>query len=329
MKVLIYGAGGVGLGVASCLLKSGITTDVVARPNTVHALCESGLFRTGIFGEAEFPPEAIGAYTGITELEPRDHDFVLVCTKASDSRTAAADLATALPVGWKGLVVLFQNGMGNAEEFRRYFPSDQILCARVITGFLRHHPNAVEITVHADDIRVGWPAVPSPTRASTDAVDSLCEAIRKGGIPCSRTDSILEHLWAKMLYNCALNSLGAVFEVTYGELAEMEESRAIMRDIVREVFAVMTAAGQTTHWGTAEEYLEAFYRDFVPPTRAHYPSTLQDLRAGKPTEIEALNGAVLRLAEKHGIPVPVNEVVYRMVKFKEQGERQDDNSYQI
>ena len=316
MKTLVYGGGAVGLGIASCLLKSGISTDIVARPGAVTVLKEKGLSRKGIFGSFSASPREFRAYTSIDSAREKP-DVVLVCTKSFDSQEVASDLNRFLkPRAWRGSIILFQNGWGNAEQFLRFFDDIQVLCARVITGFTRTHPNEVEITVHAEAIRIGWPREVEPTSKENALLGSLCTAITKGGIPCERTDNIVAELWAKMLYNCALNGLGALFEATYGELAVHEESRALMSAMVKEIFEVMKGAGFNTHWPGAGDFLETFYSDLIPPTQEHYSSTLQDIRAGKQTEIEALNGAVYALGKEFGVTTPVNETVYRMVKLK-------------
>jgi 2-dehydropantoate 2-reductase len=312
--MLIYGGGAVGLGIASCLLKAGQSVKILARPETVQRLEHEGLFRTGIFGDAWAAPDlfqTISSLDGLTQEEVLD--YVLVATKSFDSEPAARDLADhphLLADG--GVIVLFQNGWGNAEIFARHFDPGIVYNARVITGFTRPQPNHVEVTVHADLIRVG-----SLRSLDIKPVRPLCEAISAGDIPCRPTAEIAKALWAKMLFNCALNGLGAVFGVTYGTLGESPHTRAIMDAIIGEIFDVMHAAGYSTHWPTAEDYLARFYADEVQLTARHYPSTLQDLRAGKRTEIDAMNGAVVRLGVAHAVPAPVNAAVYHMIKFLE------------
>jgi len=141
--------------------------------------------------------------------------------------------------------------------------------------------------------------------------------IREGGIPCETTDSIEKDLWAKMLYNCALNPLGAILNVPYGVLAEYEFTRTIMCGIVEEIFAVMDAAGYQSHWRRASDFLDVFYGKLVPATAEHRSSTLQDIVAKKKTEMDALNGAVISLAGKYEVSVPYNLVVCNMVRFAE------------
>ena len=313
MKALIYGGGAVGLGIASCLLKSEDQVDIVARENTVLALRKNGLVRTGIWGDYSAVPAAFGSCTSLSEVKTKGYDYILVCTKSFDSFEAAKDLSQYDSLfGDKIKIVLFQNGWGNAEVFSSFFDRDKIYNARVITGFRRPEKNEVTITVHADSIHIG-----SLFNEDLECIKSLCESIDKGGIPCEATGNIEKDLWAKMLYNCALNPLGAILDVPYGELAEQEFSRIIMKGIVEEVFEVIKAAGYQTHWQSPEDFLEVFYNKLVPDTARHKSSTLQDILAKKKTEIDALNGAVIKLAEKHKVQVPYNLVVYNIVKFIE------------
>ena len=316
MNVLVYGAGAVGLGLASCLLKAGATVLIVAREDTVRALRAKGLLRTGIFGTWHAPPEAFSCSTRLDDLPLEGPcDYVLVSTKSSDSAFAARDIAAhASLLGERTRIVLFQNGWGNEEVFASCLPEERVYNGRVITGFSRPEKHHVEITVHADAISVG-----SLCGAELSPIEPLCEAITRGDIPCQATRDIARDLWAKMLYNCALNPLGAIFRVPYGVLAESPHTREIMDAIHSEVFAVIKASGYATHWDRPEDYRKVFYERLIPATAAHEPSMLQDIRARKWTEVEALNGAVLRLADRAGIDVPVNRAVYNMVKFLEAG----------
>jgi 2-dehydropantoate 2-reductase len=182
----------------------------------------------------------------------------------------------------------------------------------VITGFTRRKPNEVEITVHADAIHIG-----SLFGCDLACMEPLAKEIAKGGIPCVTVSDIEKDLWAKMLYNCALNPLGAILDVPYGALAQNRWGRDLMNHITEEVFAVMTAAGFVAHWQSADGFLKVFYDKLVPDTAGHKSSTLQDIAAGKRTEIDALTGAVLALADEYRIDVPYNRVVYALIKFVE------------
>ena len=213
----------------------------------------------------------------------------------------------------QSIIILVQNGWGNAEIFAEHFPPERIFNARVITGFCRPQANRVEITAHVQPIHIG-----SLFGGDLSGIEELCRKIDQGGIPCGTEPDIARDLWAKMLFNCALNPLGAIFNVPYGALAEQENSRQIMDAVIHEVFRVIAAAGYSTHWTGAAEYLDAFYGTIVPLAAKHRSSTLQDIQAGKKTEIDALNGAVIRLGKEHGIAVPCNAMLYNMIRFMEQ-----------
>jgi 2-dehydropantoate 2-reductase len=310
MKILNYGAGAVGLGLDSCLLKSGQTLDLVSRKKTADLLNKEGFKRTGIFGDVIAAPGSFRAFSSLKEIPPTDYDLVIVSVKSYDSKDAALDLSQHKNIfSDKTKLVLCQNGWGNAEVFTRYFPKEQLYSARVITGFTRPKPNEVVITVHADDVHIG-----SLFNSSLDCLAPLAQAISKGGIPCRVVPDIEKDLWAKLIYNCALNPLGATLGVSYGALAEKKETRLIMEEIIKEIFTVMQAAGYKTHWATAQEYTKVFYEKLVPATANHHSSTLQALRLGKRIELEALTGVVLELAKKHNIPVPVNQKIYQEIK---------------
>ncbi len=324
MRALVYGGGAVGLGLASCLLKSEAEVEIIARDGTVLSLKKDGLVRTGIFGNYRACSSDFGSYTSLEQVRPGTCDYVLVCTKSFDSYEAAKDLSEhKFLLSGNTKIVLFQNGWGNAEAFCCFFDKEKIYNARVITGFHRQEPNEVKVTVHAEPIHIG-----SLFGKSLTPVADLCESIDKGDIPCRMVEEIGKDIWAKMLYNCSLNPLGAILDVPYGTLAEHEFTRKIMNGIASEVFDVMTAAGYRTHWSGAEDFLAVFYGKLVLDTAEHKSSTLQDIAAQKRTEIDALNGAVVNLAAEFKIEVPYNLVAYNMVKFIE-GKGRSDSSHKV
>lgn len=320
MKILIYGAGAVGLGLASFLIKPGEDVSLLGRTPTCQALKSQGLLRTGIFGEIHIPPEAIHIYDSLREIPPSPFDHILICAKSFDSETAAKELAGRSSLWDKNTCfVLCQNGWGNAEIFSKHLPQRLIYNARIITGHERPSPHHVNITVHADDIHLG-----SLFSSSTEKMEPLARALSSGGIPAIVVPDISKDLWAKMLYNCALNSLGAICDVPYGQLGEDDFSRGLMEGIFKEIFLVMTAAGHSTHWANAVDYAKIFYSKLLPATANHLSSTLQDIRAGRRTEIDALNGIIADLGKRYGIPTPVNQTAHALVKFLERNGSKKD-----
>lgn len=313
MRILIFGSGAVGLGLGSCLLKAGARTALLAGAETVRCLKAEGLKRSGLFGDFSAEPQDFDAYTDLSQIESPQFDYILVCTKSNHTHIAAEQLdAHRHLLKDNGKIVHFQNGWGNAEKFLPFFDRSTIFSGRVITGFTRPRPNHVEITVHADSVHVG-----SLFAQNTTPVERLCQAIHDGGLPCVPWDKIEQDLWAKMLYNCALNPLGAILEVPYGKLADNTTTRQLMDHVIDEVFAVIDKSGYRTNWTTPEQYREVFYNQLVPPTAGHCSSTLQDIKAGRKTEIEALTGQILKLAAKNGIEAPFNQTLYDLIAFIE------------
>ncbi len=173
--------------------------------------------------------------------------------------------------------------------------------------------NSVEITVSADDVRIGDPSKTIPEKK----VLNIVETIRKSGIPTSFASDVYQILWDKILYNCALNPLGALLECSYGDLAENKYTRQIMESIIKEIFLVTKANDIKLRWENPEEYIKHFYQNLIPPTKKHFPSMFYDLKSGKKTEIDALNGAIIKLAQKKGIKAQTNETITLLIKFKE------------
>ena len=178
-----------------------------------------------------------------------------------------------------------------------------------ITGFHLRSRNHVEVTAHAAPIALGSLFDESPL-----VTQLLAERLSQGGLPTQTEAHMHAFLWAKMLYNCALNPLGALARRPYGALTQEPTTRRLVEEVVREMFVVLDAAQIEVAWNTAEEYLATFHEDLLPPTAEHESSMLQDLRAGRPTEVEALIGAVERLATEHGVETPVVSALALLVR---------------
>jgi len=317
MHILIYGAGALGQAVGCLLAADGHRVDLVVRPRFVEPLQTSGLAVTGIFGEYRAAPDRLGLLTHLRAHRGADYDVILLTTKTYDTDTAIADIAGLTRCYCP--VVSMQNGCGNLEKLEERLGRERSLAARVITGFEIERPGLVRITVSADAIHVGGcvrGVIPA-------AAKRLAEALARAGLPCIAVDDITQSLFAKLLYNCALNPLGAVLGVHYGALADHNETRMLMDQVIDEAFAVISTMGGTTFWPDATAYRKVFYGQLVPATYHHRPSMLQDLEQGKPTEVEAMAGYVAAQGRKYGVPTPCCDVLAALVRFKEEQARQE------
>ena len=240
MKVAVIGAGAVGLGLSSCLLASRASVHLQVRdPIAADALRREGLTRTGIFGKLHAPGGSFTVGTALSDLVEAEPASLLVCTKTTAGDEIAGVLAEAWPRLRSPIVVLCHNGWGSAEKFAERLPRERIFNATITTGFRRDGPTRVEITVHGDQIHIG-----SLFDQPTSSVEPLCTAIAAGGIPCEPSPSMEQDLWAKLLYNCALNPLAALLGVPYGAIGEDANSRSVLEAVVREIFAVLAASGR-------------------------------------------------------------------------------------
>jgi 2-dehydropantoate 2-reductase len=149
--------------------------------------------------------------------------------------------------------------------------------------------------------------------------DRWAATLSAAGIPSEPTDRLLAFLWEKMLYNLPLNALGALLRLPYGALAELPDSRRIMDEVIGEAFAVARGDGADLMWGDADGCRDYFYGTLLPPTVAHRSSMLQDLESGRRTEIDALNGYVVRRGAALGLAIPRNLVLTGLVHTIESG----------
>ncbi|HHB76343.1 MAG TPA: hypothetical protein ENK84_07345 [Desulfobulbus sp.] len=200
------------------------------------------------------------------------------------------------------------------ERVEEKFGSARTYGARVITGFEIRQPGTVNITVTADDVHIG-----SCIRGTIPPfAERLSDIINQAGLPCRAVNDIYQDLFAKLLYNCALNPLGAILGVHYGALGDNPETRKIMEQVIDETFAVIHGLGGTMPWPDGKSYRRIFYEKLLPMTYNHRPSMLQDLEQGKPTEIEALAGYVAEQGSKLSIPTPACSMLAGLVRFREQ-----------
>lgn len=313
MRVLMIGAGAVGIAVGVTLESQGVDVDFLARGKTLEAIRQEGAGRTGLFGEYSCAAGAVGAYETYPELPEQAYDYIIISTKTMANREISQSLWNARQcMKPSAKLIIMQNGWGNDIAYLKYFPKEQIYHARVITGFQRTSPNVSNITVHTAPVLLG-----SLYGCDSSCMAPLQQALLQGGIPSEVTDEVGKFLWAKMLYNTTLNPLGAVLGVNYGRLMESEASKSIMDQLIEETFAVMQAAGYSAPWETPEEYKEVFYGKLIPDTYHHRASTLQDIEKKQKTEIDTLNGCIVALAEQYGVSVPTHTMLVRLIHSME------------
>lgn len=225
-------------------------------------------------------------------------DLVLVLVKSHRTRAVAAHAAALVSPG--GLLVTLQNGLGNREALADALGSERVAAGVVTLGATLLAPGRVR--AHPGQVLLD--AAP----ATRDAVARFAARLRQSGFPADLVPDFEPVVWRKLAVNCAINPLTALRSVTNGELLLRAEDRDLLERAAREVAEVAEARGVRLE---ADAALLAL--DVARQTSGNRSSMLQDVARGVPTEIEALNGAVVREARRFGVSTPVNDWLYAEV----------------
>ncbi len=308
MNILLIGAGGVGIGIATSVASQGANVSIYATGETAKSIKENGIRRTGLFTHYEI--KDIPVYETYESIPKDTFDYIFIASKTTANENIAQNLNNHREILKSDTkIIIFQNGFGNDEPYLKYFLKNQVYCARVITGFTRPERYISEVTVYTEPILLGSLQNEDPSH-----LQEIADLITKSGIKCEVTDEVDKYLWAKMLYNCTLNPLGAILNKTYGELTENPYTLEIMNDIIDEIFEVIKSSPYTTFWDSSDDYKDIFYSKLVPDTYNHYSSTQQDIQKHIKTEIDSLTGKVIQLGEVNNINVSTNKIIYNMIK---------------
>ncbi len=301
--ILILGAGAVGLSLAG-KLRSVATVYAACRPVHAGAIRERGLVMEGVWGTGTV--DGIGCVTGSGEVPPAV-DFVIVTAKGTDTRAICEEYAGVI----RGRpVASLQNGIGNEEVIASY--TDTVIGGTVTTNFSVVGPGHVRVLSESAPMHLGvWSG-----DGSAAALDRLIGVIRSAGIPVEADSDIRSGKWAKALLNIAVNPICALLRAPVGVAAD-GEIRETVAALIRETFAVAGAEGVRLPWATADDYLAHLFTVQVPDFAAVYPSMYYDLRRGRRTEIDLLNGYIARLGERHGIETPHNRCIAGLVRYAE------------
>ncbi len=309
MRILVMGSGAMGSVVGGMMARAGHAVTLVGRAPHVEAIGSQGLHITGIWGDHVV--RDLAARTSVAGLQRGAFDVILVTVKSFDT-PSAMDAVTPLADA-ETLVCAYQNGLGNAEVIAERVGWSRTVGVRAIYGVRCPAPGAAHVTVIANPTAIGVYDEAAPA----GRVQELAAAMDRAGLPTVYTDRIKTVLWGKVTYNCALNPLSALLDVPYGGLVETEHTRSLLREIVHEVYAVAEAVDVPLEPESPDAYVTHLFDDLIPPTAAHFASMHEDLKRGRRTEIDALNGAICRYGEERGIACPANSFLTRLIKARE------------
>ena len=300
-KIAVAGAGAVGCYFGGMLARAGAAVTLIGRAEHVEAINANGLFLDGLKVQEKIPVAAS------TELAAaRQADLLLFCVKTPDTESAAKELAAHLAPG--ATVVSLQNGVDNAERIHAAAGIPAIP-AVVYIGVSMAGPGRVKHSGRGDLI-LGQMAG-QPQEQDVARIAGLFE---NAGVPCRVSANIQVDLWTKLLMNCAYNAISALGEAKYGHLARNPWTRRVLTQTIEEVVAVANAAGIALDRAAM---LESALQLAEPMDQA-VSSTAQDILRGKRTEIDALNGYVVRRGQELGVATPVNETLHALIKLREE-----------
>ncbi|AER54752.1 2-dehydropantoate 2-reductase [Pseudoxanthomonas spadix BD-a59] len=293
MHIAVMGAGAVGCYYGALLARAGHAVTLIGRPALVEAVHAHGLWLESAAFTGPVPLQA-----STDPAAARQAELVLFCVKSGDTETAGAQLRPHLAPDAQ--VLSLQNGVDNAARLEQVLGRSVIPAVVYVAtemagpGQVRHRGRG--------DLVIG----PSPRSAA------LAMQLGQAGIPTTVSDTVHEALWAKLVINCVYNALSAIGQQPYGALIQAEGARQVMADVFAECLAVAGAQGITLP--------ETMCQDTVAISvsmAGQRSSTAQDLARGKPSEIDHLNGSIVRLGAACGIATPVNRSLWCVVKLLE------------
>ena len=302
-RVAVVGAGAVGSYFGGMLARAGAPVTLIGRPVHVNVWARQGLTIDGVTIRETIP---VAAATQIDAA--RDAELVLVCVKSPDTEQTARDLAQHMPAG--ALVISLQNGVDNVERMRTAAGLDPI-AAVVYVAASMPAPGRIKHGGRGDLLIGDLPGRTAAPRA-TD-IDRVAAWFETAGVPCRVSPNIEADLWIKLITNAALNAISALLNAPYGHIVSIADSREMLRQLVGECVAVARAGGVAL---PATDFVDMVWR-FAQHVPHVYSSTAQDLARGKRTEIDALNGYIVRRGAELAVPTPVNQTLLTLVRLRE------------
>ena len=297
MKIAVMGAGAVGCYYGALLARAGHDVTLIARPAHVQAIAQAG----GLWLHTDAGAECIALRASSQASAVRGAQWVLFCVKSTDTDSAGHAMTAHLDAD--AVVLSLQNGVDNAERLqailaRPVLPSVVYVASTMAAPGQVRHLGRGELVLGA-----------GPASAA------IASVLRSAAIPTEISDNVTGALWAKLVLNCVYNPLSAITRLPYGAIASCPglDVAQVMADVVQECQAVAQARGV------------ALPADILASTLAlaqampqQFSSTAQDLARGKRSEIDHLNGFIVRQGAALGIATPVNRLLHTLVRLLEQ-----------
>jgi 2-dehydropantoate 2-reductase len=300
MKILVMGAGAVGAYFGARLQQAGEQVVFCARGDNLRALREHGIEVKSFKGDFKLAV--------VATADPKEHapyDLILFAVKSYDTEASARQLEGCL--AHDGILMTIQNGVENEEILCRYFPRESVMGGNSRVGAELFAPGKILHTA------IGVIEFGELDGRITPRAERLAELFKRADIFGELTTDLKTIRWYKLMGNSSTNSVSALSRTTLGQMLGDPEGYQLVRTLMLETLAVGRAEGAKVTDDRVDLQLnqiqKALKADIIKT------STLQDLEKGKPLEYDAISGAVVRAARRHGMAVPATETVYALLKL--------------
>ena len=302
MKIAVVGCGAMGSVYAGLLASAGNEVWAISRPGAHRdAMARDGLRVTGASGD-----RTVRLNVATTAADAGVCDLVVLATKGPELSNAAGGAAPLVSAGT--LVLVTQNGLGAPEIAAAALPS-----AHVAIGIAAGFGAAVAAPGHVHHNGWGEMRLGECRGPVTPALARVAEVWRSASFAAPTFDDIDRMVWEKLCVNISFDAVGTLHGFVIGEILASPEAWALSQACLAEAVAVARARGITLGFADPADHVRTFGAK-IPKA---VPSMLLDHRARRRSEIDALNGAVAKLARELGIPAPANEQVTREIKERE------------
>ena len=300
MKITMVGAGAMGGSYGGLLAVAGHEVSLIdAWREHVEAIERDGLRIDGVRGEHRVRLPAS------TEPRPGAAADALILFVDANNTEAAAETAKRL-LGPDGFAITFQNGIGNVEKLQAALGRERVLGGSSMCSAASRGPGHVCLT------HMGLTSVGETDGRASARAQSLIGALQSAGFEAELEPNVMGLVWQKFVVNCAVNAISATTGLRAGELVRVPELDAFQDRVLEEVMAVIRAKGiRLPNPGIVAKIKAQCHKKF------NQPSMLQHVEAGRRTEVDALNGALIREAKTLGIPTPDNEALVALLKGRE------------
>ncbi len=295
MNFLVVGPGAMGCLFASRLKKAGHHVIIVDhKPERADFINKNGILIEGAAGEERVRVPVV------TGRAPEETDVVLICVKANQTREAAEEISSWLDL--RASILTLQNGLGNLELLEEVFGKERVLGGVTAEGATLLGPG------HARHAGQGQTII-GPAGPADGPVAKIVSAFENAGFDTHSADEVENLIWGKLIVNVGINALTAITRLKNGQLPAIEGARTVMKMAVGEAESVAHAKGINLPYPNPFERVLEVCR----ATAENKASMLHDVLGQRITEIQFINGAVVREGKKIGIPTPVNLTLTSLV----------------